>query len=224
LRRSLVLAIVALIVLAAIVGAIGLGVPGIRIIFTGGAGLPTPTPTGSGTAPSGSPGLTASPTPSGPPGSGLDLGLLATPAEAFTLAGFPLLLPTDPAIGAPDATWYREGRLTLVWKSRPGLPDTQAGGIGLLVTEFRGRVDTALFQKTLGPNTRLTAVTVGGETGYWISGATHDFFYLDPNGEVIVDSRRVVGDTLVWTRSGLTFRLETSLGQDAAIRIAESIR
>src|SRR5260370_968952 len=34
-RRSFVLAVIALVVLAAIVGAIGFGVPGIRIIFTG---------------------------------------------------------------------------------------------------------------------------------------------------------------------------------------------
>jgi len=221
-RRSLVLAIVALVVLAAIVGAIGFGVPGIRIIFSGASPAPSaslapsviPTPAASAVAP----------TPPGPPGSDLDLGFLTTPAEAPNLTDFGLLRPTDPAVGAPDTIWYREGRLTLIWTSRPGLPDTEAAGIGLLLTEFRGSVDREFFGKMVGSGTTLTPVTVNGSTGYWIAGALHDFFYLDPNGQVVNDGRRVVGDTLIWTRGTITFRLETSLGREAAIRIAETIR
>jgi hypothetical protein len=83
-RRSLVLAVVALGVLAAIAGAIGFGVPGIRIIFTG------PTPSTSASPQASSPGaFSPSPPPSptvapsaGPLGSGLDLGFLTTPSEA----------------------------------------------------------------------------------------------------------------------------------------------
>ena len=222
LRRSLVLAIVALVVLAAIVGAIGFGVPGIRIIFTGASPAPS-----ASLAPSATPTPAASavtPTPPGPPGSDLDLGFLTTPAEAPNLTDFGLLRPTDPAVGAPDTIWYREGRLTLIWTSRPGLPDTEAAGIGLLVTEFRGSVDREFFGKMVGSGTTLTPVTVNGSTGYWIAGAIHDFFYLDANGQVVNDGRRVVGDTLIWTRGAITFRLETSLGREAAIRIAETIR
>jgi len=166
----------------------------------------------------------ASPTPPGPPGSDLDLGFLTTPAEAPNLTDFGLLRPTDPAVGVPDTIWYREGRLTLIWTSRPGLPDTEAAGIGLLLTEFRGSVDREFFGKMIGSGTTLTPVTVNGSTGYWISGALHEFFYLDPNGQVVNDGRRVVGDTLIWTRGAITFRLETSLGREAAIRIAETIR
>ena len=222
-RRSLVLAIVALAVVAAVVGAIGLGVPGIRIIFTG----TTPSPTTTPTAPVSPAAPTTAPTPPGspgPPGADLDLGVLTTQVEASTLTDFGLLRPTDPFIGAPDTIWYREGRLTLIWKSRPGLPDTQVAGIGLLVTEFRGSVDQDFFGKMIGDGTTLTPVTVGGSTGYWIAGALHDFFYLDPNGGFVSDSRRVVGDTLIWTRAGITFRMETALGRDSAIRIAETIR
>jgi hypothetical protein len=40
---------------------------------------------------------------------------------------------------------------------------------------------------------------------------------------VIDDHHRVVGDTLVWTADGVTFRLESALGMDAAIRLAESL-
>ena len=220
-RRSLVLAIVALVILAAIVGAIGFGVPGIRIIFSGASPAPSASLAPSATSTFAA---AASPTPAGPPGSDLDLGFLTTLSEAPNLTDFGLLRPTDPAAGAPDTIWYREGRLTLVWTSRPGLPDTEAAGIGLLLTEFRGSVDREFFGKMVGSGTTLTPVTVNGSTGYWISGALHEFFYLDPNGQVVNDGRRVVGDTLIWTRGAITFRLETSLGREAAIRIAETIR
>jgi hypothetical protein len=215
-RRSLVLAIIAVALLAAIVGAIGFGVPGIRIFFTGATPAPTGTPTAAAS--------TAAPTPSGPLGADLDLGFLTTAAEAPTLTDFGLLRPADPAVGLPDTIWSREGRLTLVWRSGPSLPATQAPGIGLLLTEFRGSVDRDFIGKMIGSGTTLTPVNVGGSAGYWIAGALHDFFYLDANRQVVNDGRRVVGDTLIWTRGPITFRLETSAGQEAAIRIAESIR
>ncbi|MEA2519038.1 MAG: hypothetical protein QOF49_1118 [Chloroflexota bacterium] len=218
LRRGLVLAVVLLALLAAIVGAIGFGVPGIRIFFSGAA--PTPAPTVSA-APVVSP--TASTLP-GPLGADLDLGFLTTAAEAPTLTDFGLLRPTDPSVGPPDTIWSREGRLNLVWKSRPGLPDTAAPGIGLLLTEFRGSVNRDFFGKMIGGGTTITPVTVDGSTGYWIAGTLHDFFYLDANGQVMIDGRRVVGDTLIWTRGAITFRLETSLGREAAIRIAATVR
>jgi hypothetical protein len=221
LRRSVVLAVIALVVLAAIVGAIGFGVPGIRIIFTGGS---SPSPHATSLPPTSSLAPSVSPTPPGPPGSELDLGFLTTPAEASSMAGFALQLPTDPSVGPPDTIWFREGRISLVWRSRPGLPETEAQGIGLLVTEFRGSVQEDLFQKMLGPGTTLTPVTVGGEGGWWIDGAPHEFVYLNPSGEIIGDTRRAVGDTLIWTKDGMTFRMETSLGQAASIRLAETIR
>jgi len=224
LRRGLVLAIVALAVLAAIVGAIGFGVPGIRIFFTGASPAPSVGPTVTPTARPVSASPTVAPTSPGPLGSDLDLGFLTTAAEAPKLTDFGLLRPTDPSIGPPDAIWAREGRLTLVWKSRPGLPDTHEPGVGLLLTEFHGSVDHDFFGKMIGGGTTVTPVSVGGSTGYWIAGAIHDFFYLDANGKVVSDDRRVVGDTLIWSLGPVTFRLETSLGRDAAIRIAESIR
>jgi hypothetical protein len=223
-RRSLVLAIVVLIVLVAIVGAIGFGVPGIRIIFLGA----TPIPSFAVSPATPSPAASASPSPSpiipGALGSDLDLGVLTTTTQAPSLTGWPLLLPADPTIGPPDAVWYREGRINLLWKSRAGLPDTNAPGIGLLVTEFHGTFDRDYFEKIVGPDTVVVPASVGGTTGYWIAGAVHDFFYVNPSGGIVNDSRRVVGDTLIWTHGVTTFRLETSLGEDAAIRIAMSMR
>jgi hypothetical protein len=140
------------------------------------------------------------------------------------MGGFPLALPTSSSFGAPDATWFTEGRVTFVWRTQPGLPQTRAAGVGLLLTEFRGTVNEEFFQKMIGPGTTVSPVMVGDVAGWWISGEPHEIVYLDPRGEIIPDTRRVVGDTLLWTRGDMTFRMETSLDRGAAIDLAETIR
>ena len=127
-------------------------------------------------------------------------------------------------MGAPDATWYTEGRVTFAWRTQPGLPETRAAGVGLLLTEFRGSVTEEFFQKMIGPGSTVTPVMIGDVAGWWISGEPHEIVYLDPRGEIIADTRRVAGDTLLWTRGDLTFRMETSLDRGAAIGLAETIR
>jgi hypothetical protein len=144
--------------------------------------------------------------------------------EVERLAGFDVLLPTDPDLGPPDASFLNEHRVALVWASRTGLPETESPGVGLVLSEFRGHVDEGFFQKILGQDTTLTRVTVDGSAGYWISGAPHFFMYVDPQGEVVNDDHRIVGDVLLWTKGDVTYRLETSLGMTAAIRLAESLR
>jgi hypothetical protein len=222
-RRGLVLAIAALLILAAVAGAVGLGLPGLRIIFGEG---PSPQPTSSGSP------VPSLPAPSGPvlsptlaPLAGsLALGDAVSFAEAKRLAGFDVLVPTDPDLGPPDATYLNGQRIGLVWASRPVLPETESPGVGLVISEFRGAVDPGFFEKILGPDTTLTKVTVGGSPGYWISGAPHFFFYIDPQGRAVNDDHPTVGDVLLWTKGDVTYRLETSLGMTAAIRLAESLR
>jgi len=111
-----------------------------------------------------------------------------------------------------------------VWASRASLPETESPGVGLVLSEFQGKVDEGFFQKILDSDTILTRVTVGGSPGYWLSGGLHYFMYVDPQGNIQGDDRRVVGDVLLWTKGDVTYRLETSLGREAAIRLAESLR
>lgn len=224
-RRGLVLAIAALLVLAAIAGAISFGLPGLRIIF---GDVPSQPPVASVT-PAGSPSASGSapPSASAPPsplGSGLGLGVVLPLADAEARAGFDLVLPPDPVIGPPDIAWVTGRRVNLIWASGPGLPDTEARGIGLLISEFQGRVDPSLYQKFIDTGTKLTRVTVGGSQGYWISGAPHFFYYIDPEGNAVEDTHREVGDTLIWSTGEETYRLESALGMDAAIKLAESLR
>jgi hypothetical protein len=221
-RRGLVLALVALLILAAVAGAVGLGLPGLRIIF---GEPPSPQPTAGGTLPSqtAASGTTPSATLA-PLGGSLALGDAVSFADAQRQAGFDVVLPTDPDLGQPDASYLNGQRVGLIWATRPGLPGTLSPGVGLVISEFRGAVDERYFEKVLGPDTTLTRVTVGGSPGYWISGAPHFFFYIDPNGQAINDDHPTVGDVLLWTKGDVTYRLETSLGMAAAIRLAESLR
>jgi len=217
-RRGLVLAVVALLVLAAIAGAIGFGLPGLRIVFG-----PVPSPAAS-TAPSGtsaSPSPTASPTPPrtpGPPGSTLGLGVQRTLEAAAAQVGFPLRLPSDPRLGAPDAVWLDSvDRVTLVWTPRPGYAATGDTGLGLIVTEFPGTLDEGYFEKLLNAGSTIETVTVSDGTGYWISGRPHEFVYIGPSGEPVWDTRRLASDTLAWSVGNVTYRIESELGRDAAV-------
>jgi hypothetical protein len=208
-RRSLLIAVVLLLVAATVVAAIGLGLPGIRILF----GEISP----SATVPARSPGVGA------PLGSGLGIGVNVPFDEAAVLVEFQPRLPTG--IGEPDETFVSGGRLTLVWAAQPGLPEIEgAGGIGLLVTELRGTIDSGTIEKQVNEGATVRDARVDGKPGYWITGPPHTLVYRQPNGEYVQESRRMVGDVLIWRDADLTLRLETSLGFEEALRIAESIR
>jgi hypothetical protein len=216
-RRSVLVAIAAILVLAAIAGAVGLGLPGIRIIFGG----PTPPPaTATPTQAAGS----SAPAGSNPLGLTMGLGTAVSLDEAARIAGIDLVLPTDPVIGPPDAVYTLVNRVALVWSERPGLPADPDYGVGLLLSEFRGHIDDGYFQKTLDSDAQVTPITVNGNRGYWISGPPHFFYYVDPSGKPVDDSHRIVGDTLIWTDGDVTYRLESRLPMEQAIRLAESLR
>ena len=228
-HRAPVLALLALLVLVAVAAAaIGFGLPGLRFVF-GPAPSATPSITaGSSTGPfpSATPIPSATPTPTvGPPGADLDLGRQVTLAEARRSVTSPILVPGDPRFGSPDAVWLDEvGRVTLVWTARPGVPSTSEGGYGLVVTAIPGSLNPDYFEKVIRPGTTVEPVEVNDATGYWISGSPHEFVYVDPAGEVRYDTQRLMGDTLAWSDGGVTYRIETGLGRDAAIRLADGMR
>jgi hypothetical protein len=212
-RRGLVLALLALLALAAVAGAIGLGLPGLRLTLAEpSASPPTPAPSAS--------------EPAGPAGSSLGLGEPVTLAYAREWGPGVLRLPTDDRLGPPDAVYLdrSKGRqVALVWAPDQALPPTVDPGVGAILMTFDGTVDEAYYEKIIGSGTRLDPVTVDGQPGYWISGAPHYFFYIVPGGGPVDDVRRWVGDALIWSDGAMTYRLETALGRDAAIEIAESL-
>jgi hypothetical protein len=221
-RRALVLAVLILLVLAAIAGAASLGLPGLRLILG-----PAPVSPPPSLVPRASPATSASGSASaaGVPGSTMSLGQLVPLDELDARAGFHVAWPSDPALGPPDAAYIDPklgGQVALVWRSREGLPDTLEPGVGLVVTAFQGTADSGFYSKAVGTGTTVTSVLVDGHPAFWLDGDPHFLFYEGRDG-FVHDARRWVGDALLWTRGPITYRLETSLGEAAAIRLAESM-
>src|SRR3989441_4626510 len=106
----------------------------------------------------------------------------ASVEEASRIAGFPVREPT--ALGAPDEIYVDAApvRVTLVYRSRPGLPATALPGISALVVELRGRLDQAVVGKTAGPEAHLESVPLNGGVATRLSGQPHPVFYLCPHG------------------------------------------
>jgi hypothetical protein len=218
-RVALVLALVALAVTAAIVGARLLDLPGLRFIFDPGA-VPSASPSPSLVAPSAG--------PSRPPGASLGLGDEVALADLDRLAGFDVVVPSDPDLGPPDAVYHDPdiggGHVTLVWSAGDDLPPLIEGSdAGLIVTQFRGSLDEDYFTKIINSGNVFGTVSVGDSTGYWIDGGIHFFFYVGPDGRPVDDTRRLVGDVLAFERDGLTIRIETAAGLERALTIAESL-
>jgi len=143
---------------------------------------------------------------------------------ARAAVGFAVLLPS--ALGQPEAVYVRNtDKGSFVYAPRDGLPRAQgAASVGLLLTEFRARLDTTLFGKGVPPGARLEEVQVRGTRGYFISGAPHTFFYRDASNNIQDERSRLAGNTLLWEANGITYRLESALDRDAVIRLAESLQ
>jgi hypothetical protein len=141
----------------------------------------------------------------------LDLGPPIALREAQPLVGFRPL--TSSLLGEPDrVTWDGE----MLW--------FRYGDVRLLVSQFRGSTARPeLVKKVVSSQTRVTPVTVHGEPGYFLSGATH-FLYLAPTDVVREERVRIARDVVLWQRGLLTVRLEGDLTLPRALEIARSFR
>jgi hypothetical protein len=149
----------------------------------------------------------------------------ASLAEASRLAGFPVREPA--ALGAPDEIYVETApvRVTLVYRSRQGLPVTAVPGISALVVEFKGSLDAPILGKAIGPETTLEAVPLSsGTAAYYLAGKPHQFFYRDTSGNIQPDTLRLAGNTLLWESNGVTYRLEAQVSREEAVRIASTLR
>jgi hypothetical protein len=122
----------------------------------------------------------------------------------------------------PTSTRRSAARSRSCGGTRPGLPDTIQPGVGLVMSAFRGSYDSSFLNKAVGSGTIIQLVQVDGERAFWLSGGPHFFFYSSPSGQVF-DPRRWVGDALLWSDGSTTYRLESALGRERTIEVAESL-
>jgi hypothetical protein len=144
------------------------------------------------------------PTPTGTP----DLGSRAPLPPGALVPG---------ALGRPDAVYQDGDILTLLYRARPGRPES-------LVSQFPGHTNQVYVRKMAGPDSRIERVTVNGEPGFWLAGAPHAILYVDPNGSVLDLPARLAGHTLVWRHGDRTLRLEAEIPKARALAIARSVR
>lgn len=241
LRRGLVLALAAVLLIGGIAAALGFGLPGLRIVILG----PPPSPSGSGVGPGPSPGAsqpspsplpTPSPTPLPTPPSleSLDLGRPVELSVAQTAVGYPVKLPSLPELGQPLGIYVQGNppgaRLSAIYAanslfpagSNPSIVSGQP--VAIIVMELPGLLDEGYLKKVLEPGTSIQAQAVNGHEGFWISGEPHQLVYVRPDGTGEDDAIRIVGNVLAWNDGDLTFRIEGARDLVTALRIAASVR
>lgn len=157
-----------------------------------------------------------------PPELGTESDLGSVRSQASFTIGVPQLL------GAPDKVFFDEGvaggLVSLVYAASPSLPEAEETGVGLLVMEFEGTIDGSFMKKLGGPETDLELVTVGGASAYWLSGAPHPFSYEAADGTRAEVPARLAANTLLFTRRGVTYRIEGDIPLRRALALANSIR
>ena len=120
----------------------------------------------------------------------------------------------------PDVVWLDEsvagGMVTL------GYADSDSS-YRLLITQMEGGTDLPAVEKLLSGGTVVSEVDVGGDVGFWVEGDPHVLLLFDRNGTVVEDSARLVGNTLVFVRDGVTVRIEGALNLDQALAVAGAL-
>jgi hypothetical protein len=198
LARPLAVALLALLVVAGVAAALGFRLPGLEILRTD--HVP-------------------------PAGAGLDLGSPVPLADALARDQPRVRIPA--ALPPPD-TAYELGAgdrriITLAYRAAAGQATLAGSDLSLTVMAIPGSFDERLITKLVGPGATIEPVSVDGLPGWWIAGAPHEILVRRPDGDIGVVTSALAGDTLLFARDGTLYRLETALGRDATIAIAESM-
>jgi hypothetical protein len=177
---------------------------------------PTPTPKAPAPASTGTPfPPTATPRPTATllP-SLLDLAGETTFEKAQARFGLPIPLPAYPAdLGPPDRVFAQDFGgpvVILVWID-PQRPDRVRLSLHLLACEVCA---------TKGEPQVIRTTSVSGQPAVWTEGP-----YLIQLSNGNMEMRRLIeGHVLIWTNGPITYRLETDLPLEEAVRIAESVK
>ncbi len=163
----------------------------------------------------------ASPTPTPLP-SILDLAGQTTLAQAKQQAGFTIRLPTYPSdLGPPDRVFLQQTdeygppgtMVVLVW-----LDPVHPSRVRLSLFELSNNV----FFYKMAPQA-VQETTVNGQRALWTTGPY--YVEIQEGDQTTYEQRMLVtGHSLLWTDGAITYRLETDLSLQEAVRIAESLR
>jgi len=169
-----------------------------------------------------------SPTATAGPSATPTFGLPVSLAVARDRAGYPIAIPDDAALGAPDEIYVRALRdgaaqVTLVYRRRAGIPVSPFAGVSAVVVYLPGTFERGYLAKVAGPGTQVTPVTVNGGEGAWISGQPHQLLYRT-GSQIESDELRLAGNTLVWQQGPTTVRIEAAIDLPTALRIAATMR
>jgi hypothetical protein len=143
-----------------------------------------------------------------------DLGGKTTLASARNIVDFPIPLPTYPAdLGEPDFVFVQDAggwMVILVWRD-PQQPDQVQMSLHL-IEQGSWTIDK------YNPET-ITETKVNGFRAIWTAGV---YPLLLKNNDI--EFRRLIdGYVLIWQMDEITYRLETDLSLEEAIKIAESL-
>jgi len=211
LRRSLALALVALLVLA---GGVFAAVPGVRdavLDFFGLQGATVERRAQLRAAPEFRP---------------LRLGSRTTLEQARGSLGFEPLVPR--AAGRPAAVFVKDdvsgGELSLAYRAGPGLPEAASTKLGLPVGEFRGDLHPEYLGKIVSQATSTERMRINGARAVWIEGAPHLFFYRPPDSDFAETELRLAQNVLLLEHGNLLVRLEGAFSRERAVELAGSLR
>jgi hypothetical protein len=207
LRRSLVFALLGLLIVA---GGVLAAVPGVRDPVLEFFGLQGATVERRGQL------------PAAPESRELRLGERTTLAGARAALGSEPLVPQ--AAGRPDEVYRSGAGISLAYRARAGLPRTRSTRLGLLVSEFRGDLAPEYVGKIAGQATLIERFRVDGDRAIWMEGAPHFFFYRRPDGSYAEETLRVAQNVLLLEQGNLLVRFEGAFGRDRALRLARSLR
>ena len=130
------------------------------------------------------------------------------------------------ALGVPDEAYVMgdDEVLTVLYRTTDQLPPLAASDVGLLVQRIAGSLDRDAVEKLVPEvGSTVTRVEVSGADAFWITGPPHVIRYITPAGGERAEATRLVGDVLVWERDGALYRIESALGLEQTLRIAETI-
>jgi hypothetical protein len=163
-----------------------------------------------------------------PPAFELGLGIPVAATEVQSLVDYSVLTPQSSELGAPNEIYFNDqrlgGQITLVWVPQPNLPEAADSGVGMLISSFRGNLDSSTYAKELNATRNLLLeVQVRGRPGFWIEGEPHVFLFENTSGVIEFESIRLAGNVLLWEENGVTIRIESALPMEDVRRIAESL-